>query len=178
MRRHKLANWRRLRAPDAICKEDQWLCADIKSRNSFINSSTSASDLCVPTMSQLREETAPSQSKNHAPQLSQLRELFPDWSSDDLASLLQETHGSVELAVERISQGMSCDQISQRTPLISVRRYCPTMGFSQAQEQETSARRTRFAPSASWKRPTRAWSGARRASGRTVAAPIECWIAC
>ncbi|KAF8604438.1 hypothetical protein BDV93DRAFT_522553 [Ceratobasidium sp. AG-I] len=56
-------------------------------------------------MSQIREETAPSHSKNHAPQLSQLRELFPDWSGDDLSSLLQETHGSIELAVERISQG-------------------------------------------------------------------------
>ncbi|QRV85435.1 CUE domain protein [Ceratobasidium sp. AG-Ba] len=58
-------------------------------------------------MSHLHEETSSSLAKKYVSQVSQLKELFPGWDDDDLASLLQETHGSVEVAVDRISQGQA-----------------------------------------------------------------------
>ncbi|KAG6843950.1 hypothetical protein H0H87_011456 [Tephrocybe sp. NHM501043] len=38
-------------------------------------------------------------------QAQQLQELFPNWTNDDLQSLLVEVHGDVELAATRISEG-------------------------------------------------------------------------
>ncbi|ELU38523.1 eIF-5a domain-containing protein [Rhizoctonia solani AG-1 IA] len=45
------------------------------------------------------------QSKKYGAQVKAIQEVFPDWHDDDLVSLLQDTHGSVETAIERITQG-------------------------------------------------------------------------
>jgi hypothetical protein len=52
-----------------------------------------------------REASQMSETKKYATQAKLLQEMYPGWGEDDVVSLLQETHGSVELAVERISQG-------------------------------------------------------------------------
>ncbi|KAG8765631.1 RNAPII degradation factor [Ceratobasidium sp. 428] len=57
-------------------------------------------------MSHLQQETSPSLAKKYVSQVSQLRELAPDWNDDDLLSVLQDTNGSVEVAFDRISQGL------------------------------------------------------------------------
>jgi hypothetical protein len=41
----------------------------------------------------------------YANQLALLREMFPDWTDEDLLFALQEAGGEVELAVGRISEG-------------------------------------------------------------------------
>lgn len=43
----------------------------------------------------------------YADKLSILRELFPDWTDEDLLFALQEAGGEMELAVGRISEGES-----------------------------------------------------------------------
>jgi hypothetical protein len=43
--------------------------------------------------------------KLYKSQLSIIKELFPDWTDEDLLSCLKETEGDVELAVGRISDG-------------------------------------------------------------------------
>lgn len=45
--------------------------------------------------------------KKYNTQLNQLKELFPDWTLDDLVFALQETDGDVETTVERITDGMA-----------------------------------------------------------------------
>ena len=44
--------------------------------------------------------------KQYKTQLSTLKELFPDWTSDDLVFALQETDGDLETTVERITEGV------------------------------------------------------------------------
>lgn len=39
-------------------------------------------------------------------QLSTLKELFPEWSDDDLLFAIRDAEGDLELAVDRISEGM------------------------------------------------------------------------
>ena len=46
--------------------------------------------------------------QRYSKQLTQARELFPDWSDEDLLNALQEANGDVELAILRISEGQSC----------------------------------------------------------------------
>lgn len=41
----------------------------------------------------------------YASQLSTLRELFADWSDEDLLFALQEVDGDLDLAIDRISEG-------------------------------------------------------------------------
>lgn len=41
----------------------------------------------------------------YADKLALLREMFPDWTDEDLLFALQEAGGEVELAVGRISEG-------------------------------------------------------------------------
>lgn len=43
----------------------------------------------------------------YADKLALLRELFPDWTDEDLLYALQDAGGEVELAVGRISEGKS-----------------------------------------------------------------------
>ena len=41
----------------------------------------------------------------YASQLSTLRELFADWSDEDLLFAIQEVDGDLDLAIDRISEG-------------------------------------------------------------------------
>lgn len=41
----------------------------------------------------------------YSSQLATLRELFADWSDDDLLFALQEVEGDLDLAIDRISEG-------------------------------------------------------------------------
>ena len=41
----------------------------------------------------------------YGPKLSTLRELFADWSDEDLIFALQEADGDLELTIDRISEG-------------------------------------------------------------------------
>jgi len=45
--------------------------------------------------------------KQYANELSTLKELFPDWTDEDLVFALQETGGDVQNTVENITEGMS-----------------------------------------------------------------------
>lgn len=44
--------------------------------------------------------------KQYSNQLSTLKELFPDWTDDDLVFALQETDGDLSSTIERISEGI------------------------------------------------------------------------
>lgn len=44
----------------------------------------------------------------YASQLSTLKELFANWSEEDLLFAIQDTDGDLELTVERISEGDHC----------------------------------------------------------------------
>lgn len=43
--------------------------------------------------------------KLYATKLSTMKEMFPDWTDEDLVFALQETEGSLEQTIERISDG-------------------------------------------------------------------------
>lgn len=43
--------------------------------------------------------------KMYAPKLSMIKEMFPDWTDDDLVFALQETNGDLEGTIDRISEG-------------------------------------------------------------------------
>lgn len=43
--------------------------------------------------------------KTYAPKLSLIREMFPDWTDEDLVFALQETNGDLEGTIDRISEG-------------------------------------------------------------------------
>ncbi len=45
--------------------------------------------------------------RKYAQPLVTLKELFPDWTDDDLVFALQETDGDLENTIERISEGMN-----------------------------------------------------------------------
>lgn len=45
--------------------------------------------------------------KLHATKLSTMKEMFPDWTDEDLVFALQETEGNLEQTIERISDGMN-----------------------------------------------------------------------
>lgn len=45
--------------------------------------------------------------KQYANELSTLKELFPDWTDEDLVFALQETGGDVQNTVENITEGTS-----------------------------------------------------------------------
>jgi hypothetical protein len=48
--------------------------------------------------------------KQYGSKVSTLRELFPDWSDEDLVYALKETEGDLESAIDRMSSGqyLSC----------------------------------------------------------------------
>ena len=46
--------------------------------------------------------------KKYADTLPMLKELFSDWSDEDLVFLLEDTDGDLETAVERITEGVFC----------------------------------------------------------------------
>ena len=43
--------------------------------------------------------------KTYAPKLSMIKEMFPDWTDEDLVFALQETNGDLEGTIDRISEG-------------------------------------------------------------------------
>ena len=43
--------------------------------------------------------------KKYAPKLSTIKEMFPDWTDEDIVLALQETDGNLEGTIERISEG-------------------------------------------------------------------------
>ncbi len=44
--------------------------------------------------------------KLHSAKLSTMKEMFPDWTDEDLVFALQETDGNLENTIERISDGI------------------------------------------------------------------------
>lgn len=45
--------------------------------------------------------------KVHSSKLSKLKDVFPDWTDEDLVTALQETDGNLENTIERISDGIA-----------------------------------------------------------------------
>ena len=43
----------------------------------------------------------------YASKLSTIKEMFPDWTDEDLVFALQETNGDLERTIDRISEGRS-----------------------------------------------------------------------
>ena len=45
--------------------------------------------------------------KQYSSQLSTVKEMFPDWTDEDIVFALEETHGDLQDTIERISEGMT-----------------------------------------------------------------------
>ena len=59
--------------------------------------------------------------KMYAPKLLMIKEMFPDWTDDDLVFALEETNGDLEGTVDRISEGSPSALIySTSTPTANV----------------------------------------------------------
>ena len=43
--------------------------------------------------------------KHYASQLNPIKEMFPDWTDEDIVYALQETDGDLESTIEQISEG-------------------------------------------------------------------------
>ena len=43
--------------------------------------------------------------KQHADKLNTIKEMFPDWTDEDIVFALEETDGDLESTIERISEG-------------------------------------------------------------------------
>lgn len=43
--------------------------------------------------------------KQYAPKLGTIKEMFPDWTDEDIVFALQETNGDLESTIDRISEG-------------------------------------------------------------------------
>ena len=43
----------------------------------------------------------------HAGKIAPIKEMFPDWTEQDIAFALEDTNGDLEATVERISEGMT-----------------------------------------------------------------------
>lgn len=50
--------------------------------------------------------------KQYGNELSFLKDMFPDWTEVDLVFALAETDGDLQTTIDRITQGMSIDNIS------------------------------------------------------------------
>ena len=44
--------------------------------------------------------------KTYAPKLGTVKEMFPDWTDEDIVFALQETDGDLQATIERISEGI------------------------------------------------------------------------
>lgn len=49
--------------------------------------------------------------KQYSTKLTTMREMFPDWTDEDLVFALQETDGNLESTIERISEGVYTMQL-------------------------------------------------------------------
>ena len=54
--------------------------------------------------------------KQYASKLSTVKEMFPDWTDEDVVFALQETDGDLESTIERISEGVSTYFVSSLVP--------------------------------------------------------------
>ena len=43
--------------------------------------------------------------KTYAPKITTVKEMFPDWTDEDVAFALQETDGDLQATIERITEG-------------------------------------------------------------------------
>ena len=43
--------------------------------------------------------------KLYAPKIGPVKEMFPNWTDEDIVTALQETDGDLEATIERISEG-------------------------------------------------------------------------
>ena len=59
----------------------------------------------VPTSTYEDEGEMGQLMKQYASKLSTIKEMFPDWTDEDIVFALQETDGSLEDTIERISEG-------------------------------------------------------------------------
>lgn len=53
--------------------------------------------------------------KQYQNQLQTLKELFPDWSDEDLVYALQERNGDIQTTIEDITEGMLADNADHTT---------------------------------------------------------------
>ena len=59
----------------------------------------------VPPFSVVEQGEIGDLKKQYGSKVSTLRELFPDWSDEDLVYALKETDGDLESAIDRMSSG-------------------------------------------------------------------------
>lgn len=50
--------------------------------------------------------------RHYASQLSTVKEMFPDWTDEDIVFALQETDGDLQSTIERITEGKCCSHQS------------------------------------------------------------------
>ena len=70
-----------------------------------------------------------------------LRDVFPDWTAEDLVFALQEVDGDVDLATDRIATGIYHTIYERREMLIG--RSCFAVGTSQEEIVEGETERDR-----------------------------------
>ena len=58
--------------------------------------------------------------KKYASKLGIMKEMFPEWTDEDLVFALQETNGDLEGTIDRISEGMFSAPVSRLIDLRSV----------------------------------------------------------
>ncbi|KAI5287634.1 RNAPII degradation factor [Ascosphaera acerosa] len=63
--------------------------------------------------------------KKHATGLATLKELFPDWSDEDLLSALEDAAGDLELVVERITEGTISQWETSNTKNMPMAHHVP-----------------------------------------------------
>lgn len=62
----------------------------------------------------------------HGSKVSTVRELFPDWTDEDVVFALEETGGDLESTIERITNGtFSCSTILMSSLTFAYRQYFP-----------------------------------------------------
>lgn len=71
--------------------------------------SRNATATSVPVEPSLDEQGELGQlKKQYLEQVATVKEVFPDWTDDDIVFALQETNGDVQTLIERISEGACC----------------------------------------------------------------------
>ena len=76
------------------------------------------SENTVPTEIEEDEGEIGQLKKQYSSQLSTIREMFPDWTNEDIVMALNETNGDLETTVERMTDGMQT-LLSNITHLLS-----------------------------------------------------------
>lgn len=58
--------------------------------------------------------------KIYSSKLSTIKEMFPDWTDEDIVFALQETDGNLEGTIDRISEGMTAYFSPTRTEILTI----------------------------------------------------------